>query len=212
MKHIKHVIWDWNGTLWDDAGLCTSINNHMLQRRGLTEIVVGTYQAELVFPVSDYYHRIGFDYSKDPYEVLAVEFIEEYEERRFESELRDGARELLKLLKANHIPQAVLSAYKQDTLETALDHYNLLPYFTAVIGLNDVYAEGKTANGLKYIAESKFAAEEILFIGDTLHDFEVAQAMGVHTALVAGGHNSYERLKDTGAPVFHSLRKLLERF
>ena len=45
---------------------------------------------------------------------------------------------------------------------------------------------------------------------DTVHDFEVAEAMGVKAALVSNGHNAGPRLEATGAPVFDSLAGVRE--
>ena len=202
---FKHIIWDWNGTLWDDTRLCTEINNHMLERRNLPQIDVALYQAKLCFPVDQYYCQLGFDYSKDPYKVLAKEFIAEYTERRYECLLHEGARELIAEFQTLEIRQAVLSAYQQDTLMQAVEHFQLLDFFDDVIGLNDIYAAGKVENGLKYISSLQTDPADVLFIGDTIHDFEVAEAMGVKCVLVACGHNSRPRLEACGVPVFDSL-------
>ncbi len=201
----RHIIWDWNGTLWDDTWLCVEINNHMLQRRGLPPITIKTYRDKLCFPVDQYYCQLGFDYETNPYKILAEEFIAEYERRRFECVLQDGARELIQALHSRNIPQAVLSAYQHDTLLQAVDYFELTPFFSDIIGLDDIYAAGKVENGKKYIAGLDIAPGEVLFIGDTLHDFEVAEAMGVNCALVANGHNSRSRLEVCGFPVFDSL-------
>ena len=204
MKY-KHIIWDWNGTLWDDAVLCTEINNNMLRRRNLPLITVDDYRDQLVFPISDYYSRIGFDCEKEGYEALAHEYIGEYEQLRFNCPLRTGAISLLDHLREQQVPQAVLSAYEHNALVEALMYYDLMDYFTDVIGLNDIYAEGKVANGLKYVEKLNTDPDTVLFVGDTIHDFEVAQAMGVHCVLVSGGHNSKARLESCGVPVLESL-------
>ncbi len=208
MKRCKQIIWDWNGTLWDDTWLCVEINNHMLHRRSLPDITRETYQDKLCFPVTDYYCQLGFDYTQDPYPGLAEEFIAEYERRRFECDLHPGARELISFLKEQSIPQAVLSAYQQDALLQATDYFELTPFFDDIIGLNDIYAAGKVENGLKYVGQLGVAPDEVLFIGDTVHDFEVAEAMGVNCILLAGGHNSRPRLEACGVPVFDSLSEV----
>jgi len=205
MSRFKHIIWDWNGTLWDDTWLCVEINNHMLQRRDLPEIDIAVYQDKLCFPVDEYYCQLGFDYDQDPYPVLAEEFIDEYTRRRFECELHVGARELIEELKQLGLPQAVLSAYQQDTLLQAVEFFKLTPFFDDVIGLNDIYASGKMENGLKYISGVDLDPADVLFVGDTIHDFEVARAMGVQGALIAHGHNSRVRLEACNVPVFNSL-------
>ena len=35
MSKYGHIIWDFNGTLMDDAWLCIEVMNEMLSRRGL---------------------------------------------------------------------------------------------------------------------------------------------------------------------------------
>jgi phosphoglycolate phosphatase len=210
--NFKHIIWDWNGTLWDDTWLCVEINNHMLERRSLPPITIGTYRAKLCFPVTDYYCQLGFDYNTDPYPRLAEEFIEEYTRRRFECALHPEARELIATLQAAGCSQAVLSAYQHDTLLQAVKHFQLLEFFDDVIGLNDIYAHGKVENGKQYIAGLDINPTDVLFIGDTIHDFEVAEAMGVQCALVANGHNSRERLEACDVPVLNSLDSLKEIF
>ena len=204
----KQIIWDWNGTLWNDTWLCVEINNHMLERRKLPPITIETYRDKLCFPVSDYYRQLGFDYDTDPYNRLAEEFIAEYENRRFECLLHKGARELIETLRARNIPQAVLSAYQQEALLQSTDHFSLTPFFNDIIGLNDIYAAGKVENGKRYMARLDLDPKEILFLGDTIHDFEVADAMGVSCALITGGHNSRPRLESCGVPVFDSLSDL----
>ena len=47
-----------------------------------------------------------------------------------------------------------------------------------------------------------------MLIGDTVHDSDVAEQMGVHCALVDIGHVSRERLLKTGRNVFESLDSL----
>ena len=54
--------------------------------------------------------------------------------------------------------------------------------------------------------------DEMLFIGDTIHDFEVAQEAGMRCCLVSNGHCSEERLKATGVPVYKNLTELYENY
>lgn len=205
---FKHIIWDWNGTLWDDTWLCVEINNHMLERRNLPLIDRQLYTDKLCFPVTDYYCQLGFDYAQDSYNKLAEEFIAEYSQRRFECDLQPGARELIAEFQTLECSQAVLSAYEQKALLEATDYFELTPYFNDIVGLNDIYANGKVENGLKYIAGLGIDKNDVLFIGDTVHDFEVAEAMGVSSALVSNGHNSRSRLDDCGVPVFDQLTEV----
>jgi phosphoglycolate phosphatase len=55
-----------------------------------------------------------------------------------------------------------------------------------------------------------FNPEEVVMVGDTVHDFEVANAMGTDCILIASGHNSRERLEDTGTLVLDSPKGITE--
>lgn len=59
--------------------------------------------------------------------------------------------------------------------------------------------------GLDYLARCGVPAASTLMIGDTLHDAEVARAMGTGCVLVARGHQSRETLLTAGVPVMDTL-------
>ena len=101
--------------------------------------------------------------------------------------------------------QAVLSATRRDMLESQIARFPIRGYFTDVLGLSDIYARSKEAVGLAYLAGCGVPAASALMIGDTLHDAEVAHAMGTRCILVARGHQSRETLLAAGAPVMDTL-------
>jgi len=72
------IIWDWNGTLLNDAELCVECMNKVLSKRNMQQIDVNDYRKLFTFPVVDYYNAIGFDFSKEDFEVPAMEFINQY--------------------------------------------------------------------------------------------------------------------------------------
>ena len=67
---IKHVIWDWNGTLLDDAWLCVDVMNGMLSKRGLPLITLEIYRNIFDFPVRDYYLKLGYDFDNESFEMV----------------------------------------------------------------------------------------------------------------------------------------------
>jgi phosphoglycolate phosphatase len=212
LRDYRHIIWDWNGTLLNDAWLCVEVMNGMLAERGLPMLTAARYQQVFDFPVKEYYRRLGYDFSRESFEVLGTLFMEGYERRRTECQLQEGARELIAQLHAEGITQSILSAYRHDSLEGAVRHYGLEPYFEQVLGIDDHYADGKTAQGLRLIGSLGLERGTIVFVGDTTHDYEVACAMGVDCTLIEAGNHAREKLAACGVPVFGSLRELLENF
>ena len=211
-KNYRHVIWDWNGTLFDDAWLCVDIMNGMLRERNLPEMSLQKYAEIFDFPVRDYYAKLGFDDAIDPFEKLSDTFIGEYLRRKFECQLRDGTRETLAGLQENGVQQSVLSAAKHDHLLRILGHFEIMDFFRDVSGIDNHHADGKLENAHAMMAALKLSPKTTLLVGDSLHDWHVAEAIGVDCVLIPGGHQSPGRLTAAGAKMIHSLRDLRKLF
>lgn len=208
-REYDHIIWDWNGTLLDDAWLCVEIINGVLGRRNLPAISMQQYQEKFGFPVRDYYEQLGFDFSLESFESIALDFIREYGQRRHECRLHDASAGTLKRLAALQVSQSVLSAYHQASLEEMLDSFDLTGIFHKIFGLGDHYAHSKEERGLHLLQELGLPRDRILMVGDTIHDHEVAQAMGIDCILIPGGHQLRSRLESCGCPVPDSAAAIL---
>jgi phosphoglycolate phosphatase len=200
MKY-KHIIWDWNGTLLDDAWLCVQILNSMLTKRQMKTTTLEQYQADFDFPVYNYYLKLGFDFAKEEYDAVAQEYIFSYQSQYQKCSLRNGISDFIKQLKKAGLPQSVLSASQQSSLEKAVEYYKLRELFENVCGLDDYYAHGKVDAGKKLLKNLSFSGQQLLLIGDTTHDYEVACELGADCLLLPAGHQSKERLIATGAKV-----------
>ena len=209
MKY-KHIIWDWNGTLIDDAWLCVEIMNNILQKRSLDLITLDDYRKHFTFPVRDYYVKLGFDFSVEPFEVCGMEFIHDFKKRKFDASLYAEVESVLNKLSKAGISHSILSAQNQAILNETVEHYHLQSRFEGVNGLDDHYANSKINIGKSWIEALNFNSEEVVMVGDTVHDFEVANAMGTDCILIANGHNSRERLEDTGTLVLDSPEGIIE--
>jgi len=86
----------------------------------------------------------------------------------------------------------------------------IAPYFEHVYGLSDLYAASKLELGHALLDALLVPAAEILLIGDTTHDHEVAAAMGCRCWLLAGGHQAPARLRQCGCPVFDDVDELAD--
>lgn len=195
IKNYKHIIWDWNGTLLNDVDYCRRIISRILVENNLPVLSLERYREIFTFPVQDYYIAAGLDFSKTSFEILGKDFIDGYEANKLTCNLHYNAVDILSEIHAKKIKQSVLSAYLHENLIDILNHYNLSQYFDYIVGLDNIYAGSKTHLGIKLIEELDADKNEVLFIGDTLHDAEVAKAMGVDCVLIANGHQVKARLK-----------------
>ena len=209
VKKYKQVIWDWNGTIFSDVALSIEIINGLLRPRGLPLVDEESYRARFTIPVKNYYVRLGFDFAKEPFEIVGKLWMDEYERRKFECGLYEGIVGILDKISQLGIGQSILSAYAQHTLEEMVDHYGLRKYFTHVAGLDNIYAASKLHLGKALIKRLGAGKQEAVVIGDTEHDYDVACAIGADCILVANGHQSKARLEALGVPVLDDIKQLV---
>lgn len=200
-----NIIWDWNGTLVDDAWLAVETINGLLARRDMPAISAEEYCAQFDFPVIEYYNRLGFDFEREPWQVVAHEFIRDYEARRFECPLQNGARATLEQIASQGRRQCVLSATHQESLGAYVGHYGLTRYFIDLVGLSDHFARSKVERGRLWLSAQDWDPARTLLIGDTRHDGEVARELGVDCVLFTSGHQPMGKLAALGVPVVRSL-------
>lgn len=205
---MQTIIWDWNGTLLNDLDFCISVINRLLKKRNLSLLNQTSYKEIFSFPVKDYYAAIGFDFSKEEFAIPAKEFIDLYNKDVGNCLLHESAVNVLTHFKNNGTRQFILSAMQQDMLEQTLQHNSIAHFFEGVFGLNDHYAVSKIERGEQLISEYNIDIETARIVGDTIHDFEVAEKLGIKCTLVADGHQSAERLKSTGAVLISELEEL----
>jgi phosphoglycolate phosphatase len=206
------IFWDWNGTLLDDVAECIEIINISLKKRSLQPLDLASYLEKFEFPIKKYYENIGFDFSRESYEEAVKEYIEAYCSRMFACRLHKSATDTLADFKKRGIKQYVLSALYEKSLHQCVDHFKLDAYFTRVRGLGDSYANSKIELGRNLLAESGCRKESSVMVGDTVHDFETACAMGIPCVLIAAGHNSRQRLQTCGVPVFDNIAEFAASF
>jgi len=202
-----HIIWDWNGTLLNDVELCASIMNSLLRKESLPEISLKKYREIFTFPVEEYYKLAGHNFESSSFEILGREFMLEYEKRKSDCVLYPSVNKSMQILQEQGKKQYLLSAYKHENLEGIIKSFKIEKYFEHVAGLDNIYAGSKLELGKEMIKKinPNGSDERILLIGDTAHDLEVANEVGIDCLLISEGHQNKERLLSLGVPVLNNL-------
>lgn len=176
--------------------------------RNLAPLNLERYLDVFTFPVRDYYERIGFDLKNEPFEIPAYQFITIYNKAVEACGLHVEVVPLLSRLRDRGYRQFILSAMEQLQLEKTVADNGIGQFFEDLCGLDNHYAMSKVENGKSLISKRGLNPERTLMVGDTVHDYEVAQAIGCNCVLVAIGHQSKERLLSSGANVVDSLTEI----
>lgn len=210
MKYT-YCIWDFNGTIFDDIGASIKAVNTLLAERGLPTLdSKERYHEVFDFPIIDYYRRIGFDFDKEPYEVIAPLWVALYLENSKHSGLFDDVIPALDFFDSQGVRQSVLSASELKMLSGQLEELGIYGRFEEIMGIDNIYAESKLALAAAW--KERHADERVMFIGDTTHDYETAELLGADCYLISAGHQPEHKLLAAGSnvKVFPSLSALVE--
>lgn len=206
---IKHILWDWNGTLLDDARLTWKSVVEILRSCGLREISFDEYRETFRMPAVTFYEYLGVDFTQVSMDELSQQFHSYYEAHLTECPLQAGIEEALNTLQASGNRQSILSAHPQGQLNEAVHKYGLRQYFDHLSGSRSNHGASKAAHGRAWFEQSGLTTDEVLLIGDTDHDAEVAQEIGIKCILVSAGHQTHARLEKTGVPVTSSISEVI---
>ena len=207
MKYT-HIIWDFNGTVFDDTEASLKSENALLTRYGMKPLEnVEAYRKVFRFPIIEYYRALGYDFSKKSFEELSSEWITEYLNFSKQSKIHPHFFKSKDFFHNQGLKQILLSASEKNILTNQLSELGISDCFDEILGLSNPHAYSKKGIALEWFEKNPSA--KALFIGDTTHDKEVADAVGADCVLIAGGHQSRDILEKENVPVFNSLEELI---
>ena len=206
MKYT-HIIWDFNGTVLDDLDVGIESVNTLLRARGIKELKSREeYRSVFGFPIIKYYEKIGFDFSKESFSTVAVEWVEQYMSHVPNAKPNEGVVEMLEEIKKNGAKNILISATELNMLKKQLSMLGVSHLFDEVYGLDNIHAQNKVEIAREWRRNNPNA--KAIFVGDTDHDFESATAIDTDCVLFVGGHQSKETLSSFGCPIIESIQEL----
>lgn len=199
------IIWDWNGTLADDAEASRAAVNELLRIYEKPPITMEQYYQYMDTPIARFYEHL-FDLNTVTMDTIGEIFYRFYPQ--YFNALHAGAKEVLAAMKTAGLTQVILTSGNSQVIGQDTKRFEISHYFNEILGADDLLATGKVERGIKWLRQQKIAPENMVLIGDTLHDYDVARAMGVDCILFSGGHQAKQDLVTAGVPVIDSLNEL----
>ena len=181
---MKHIIWDFNGTLLNDAQLSVDLDNDVFDQIGVPRITLEDYRNNMTMPVRDFYPRVGVDYARHSYEEIARLWLDEFNKRAVGVGLIPGVLEAIRALHAQGRSQSVLSASYEPSVRAQCAALGLTPYMKDISGLQDESAGKKTEIGLRQLRELGLTGADVVLVGDMLTDAHLAEALGADVAAI----------------------------
>ena len=194
------VVFDLDGTVVDSSQALLKAHEAAFASAGLER---PSDQAILELVGLPLIHTMQTLAPKQDAEALAKAYSKAYAQTAAEHErLFDGMIELL----SRAFRAAVATGKSQNGADRAVSRHGLADRFEIVLGANSVPKPKPHPDILHAIMDAT-GTRELIMVGDTTYDLEMAQNAGVKAIGVSWGHHSVDRLQ-AFAPVVHSVDAL----
>ena len=209
-----HIVWDWNGTLFDDLEVVVRSVNQGLKGFGAVAIDLDGYRSHYTRPVKLFYDRvIGREITADEWIAVDQVFHDAYREALEEARLTADAAEALTTVANRGHTQSLLSMFPHRDLIPLVERLGIAGFFDRIDGLAGGSPGDPKAGYLERHLRNLIAEEDprtVVVIGDTPDDAIAAIHVGSRPILYDGGSHHRADLEATGAPVASSLMAAVE--
>ncbi len=202
----KHIVWDWNGTLFNDIEITAQYNIDCLKKAGRSGLSIEDIRHNHTRPLSEFFELLlGHPLSAEELAVFIDGYSEVYDPIMYDLPLQDDALQALDKIKAAGGSQSILSMAPHDELVSLVRHNGIYERFERVEGATNMAREFKVDALREHCDRLGVDPAQVCVIGDTIDDFDAATGVGASSVLVSTGMHTHERLVETGAPVATSL-------
>ena len=194
MNRWKYIFWDWNGTILDDLDYNYKVINSLLSVRYLPQVSLDKYRSVFCFPIKEFYEKVGFNCNSDEYYKLVADYQQAYGMNIDKIKIADGVYDIIKSLHFLGIKQIIFSSCNKAMIQQQLSLYNNFDsYIDEIIAQDNDFAVGKESLAIDWGKRENVSWKDVLIIGDTYYDKEVANNLGCDCILISTGHQKLEK-------------------
>lgn len=185
--NIKHVAFDWSGTLFDDHPVSFMAIQTLIHKLTGKNVSLKEYKNEFTIPVHDFYLKHGITL---PFDEIDRLYFEEFSHRVNQCDLFKGVREILEFLHKQGISISVFSTVEKSLLKSQCERLGLKKYFRFIQGS----VQNKILEMPMHLKKCEVAPEDTLYIGDMDHDVHAANENGILSGCIVNGYHEVKRL------------------
>lgn len=194
------IIFDWDGTLMDSIGLIVKAMHVAAEAHGFSttdeavKSIIGLSLMrgiELLYPQASAEQHLAIQQSYADYYIHASTL-----PNQPHSEFFEGIEAMFKQLLAQGKKLAVATGKKRAGLDRVMDYANSRHYFVSSRCANESGSKPSPQMLLDILQETGYAVADAVFIGDSIHDIQMANALGMTSIAVNYGAASAQVLAD----------------
>jgi phosphoglycolate phosphatase-like HAD superfamily hydrolase len=206
----RHIIWDWNGTLFHDIDAVVGATNEVFRPYGLGTITVDDFREVYTRPIWVAYERmLGRPLRDGEWPLLDQGFHDHYHRLMLSCGLTPDCRTSLAAWEEAGGSQSLLSMWHHERLVPKVTEFGIHPHFTRIDGLRANPGGHKAEHMTAHIEALDLAPSEVLVIGDSVDDAHAAMHVGARAVLYSGGMTRRAALEAVGMPVVDTLTEAL---
>ena len=198
---IKLVAFDWNGTLLADTYTVYKAAQDAYKFLGIENLTFGKFRETFTVPIADFYEANGVNknFVLENTQKVADLFHTNYEPLAQKVRTRAHSKTVLQWLKENKIPAIIISNHIKESIDIHLKRLKIEDHFNKVIGNYKFGAAIKARNKKErlhnYLLKKGINPQEVLIVGDSIEEVEIAKELGTISAAITHGNCSTPRLK-----------------
>lgn len=208
---MHHVVWDWNGTLFDDLHIVVDAVNTSLALFGEGPIDAATYRDHYRRPVLLFYESLlGRSVDETMWRTIDEKFHHAYHASLDRAGLAPDAVQAVDAVLRAGGTQSILSMWWHDQLVPAVQTFGLEERMIAVDGHRGAPGETKAQHLAHHVEQlrllhPRLSDAKLVTIGDITDDAAAAAAVGVDCVLYDSGSQPRSVLEGESVPVADSL-------
>lgn len=208
-RPVRHVVWDWNGTILDDNHAVVASVNTVCAAYGHADIDLDHWRAIYRRPIQDAYRDLlGRPVTAEDWVDIDRRYHEAYRELLPTCRLAPGIPDELHHWGRSGGRQSLLSMWFHHELVPLVTELGLADVFTRVDGLRTEVGGGggsKAEHLVAHLAAQGLDPADVVVVGDVLDDAVAASAVGARCVLVTTGVMAHDQLVAGGVPVVDSV-------
>ena len=185
MKNKSLIIFDWDGTLMDSVGLIVDAMRYAAEKHGLTVTDEAT-KSIIGIALVDAFPML-FPNDSDKYDELLATYSEYYVKHCDNDKLFEGIKELIQDLHAQGKTLAIATGKKRKGLQRVLPNSGIQAFFTVTKTADETAGKPNPLMLEQILVETGTRIEDAVFIGDSIHDIRMANAIQMDSIAVSYG-------------------------
>jgi len=196
---IKHIIFDFDGTLVDSLNLSFHIYNELAEKFNYKQLTIEEVHVLKHAPLKERFKIVGLPLYKIP--LMTFEVMAMYNNQINSLKAFDGINDLILKLKEAGVNLSVLSSNSVKNITDFFNNNNIVG-FDHIISSKNLFGKHKTLK--KFLKHNDLTTDDILYVGDELRDVEACKKMAVRIIAVLWGFDP-KNLLETGRPDFFAI-------